>query len=170
MNPDELQYALGRIVVEASYMERVLRAAFTALMGSKYAPVADGHLTTHNLIETCERISEVHTDIDAAAKAAMKAALKACAAGNTRRNRVIHDAWAQRPGGIVVTLRTLRTTQDVQVTAQTLPELRQLADALGRAAEDLAAAVVAAFGPDGMHIEDQLRLELGPDVSSHLSR
>jgi hypothetical protein len=28
--------------------------------------------------------------------------------------------------------------------------------------------VVAAFGPEGMHIEDQLRLELGPDISSRL--
>jgi hypothetical protein len=157
MDLDELQHALGGIVMEASYMERVLRAAFGALMGSKYAPVVDGHLTTHNLIETCEHISDVHTDISSDGKAQLRTALKACAAGNARRNRVIHDAWAHRPGEIVVTLRTTGTTQDVEVTAQTLPELRQLADDLGGAADDLAAAVIAVFGPGGMRVEDQLR-------------
>ncbi|MGO8955934.1 MAG: hypothetical protein ACLQFR_00960 [Streptosporangiaceae bacterium] len=166
MDLDELQHALGGIVVEASYLERVLRAAFSALMGSKYAPVVDGHLTTHNLIETCERIADVHTDIGAEAKAQFKAALRACAAGNTQRNRVIHDAWAERPGDVIVTLRMVQTSQDVQVTARTLPELRQVANDLGSAADQLAAAITAAFGPEGMRVDEQLRRELGRDISA----
>jgi hypothetical protein len=34
---DELQHALGGIVLEAAYLERVLRTAFSALVGSKCA-------------------------------------------------------------------------------------------------------------------------------------
>jgi hypothetical protein len=169
VNPDEvadLQRALGGVVLEASYMERVLRAAFAALVGSKYAPVVDGHLTAHNLIETCENVAEVHTDIEVTAKAQLAHALKACRAANTKRNRVIHDAWASRPDGIMVTLQTSRSSQDAAVTARTLPDLGQVADELGRAADELTAAVTAAFGPDGMRVEDQLRLELGRDITA----
>ena len=42
MDVDELQHALGAIVLESAYLERVLRAAFSALVGSKYAAVIDG--------------------------------------------------------------------------------------------------------------------------------
>jgi hypothetical protein len=110
MDRDELQHALGGIILEASYMERVLRSAFSALMGSKYAPAVDGHLTTHNLIEVCEHVADVHTDITSETKALLKAAFRACAAGNTRRNRVVHDAWVERPGDVVVTLKTMQTS------------------------------------------------------------
>ena len=34
MDVDELQHALGGIVLEAAYLERVLRAVFSALVGS----------------------------------------------------------------------------------------------------------------------------------------
>ena len=54
---DELQHALGGIVLEAAYMERVLRAVFSALVGSKYAAVVDGRLTASALIEDCERLA-----------------------------------------------------------------------------------------------------------------
>ena len=47
---DELQHALGGVVLEAAYLERVLRAAFSALVGSKYAAVVDGRLTAAALI------------------------------------------------------------------------------------------------------------------------
>jgi hypothetical protein len=69
MDVDELQHALGGIVLEAAYMERVLRAAFSALVGSKYAAVADGRMAA------------------------------ACHEVNRKRNRVIHDTWATRPRG-----------------------------------------------------------------------
>jgi hypothetical protein len=163
---DDLQRALGKVVLEASYMERVLRAAFAALVGSKYAPVVDGHLTAHNLIETCENVAEVHTDIEVTAKAQLAEALRACGAANTKRNRAIHDAWTLRPGGITVTLQSSPSAQDVAVKVHTLPGLGQVADDLGKAADELSAAVTAAFGPDGMRVEDQLRLELGRDISA----
>jgi len=51
---DELQHALGGIVLETAYMERVLRTAFSALIGSKYAAVVDGRLMAAALIEDCE--------------------------------------------------------------------------------------------------------------------
>jgi hypothetical protein len=165
MNLDELQRALGGIVLEASYMERVLRAAFSALTGSKYAPAVDSHLSTHNLIEACEQIADVHTEISDDARTRLAAALKACKAANAKRNRIIHDAWALRPGDVVVTLKTAKTMQDVEVAARTLPELQRIADDLGNAAGDLASAVTATFGPEGMHVEDELRLELGHDIS-----
>ena len=163
---DDLQRALGNVVLEASYMERVLRAAFAALVGSKYAPVVDGHLTAHNLIETCENVAEVHTDIEVTAKAQLAEALRACRAANTKRNRAIHDAWTLRPGSVMVALQSSRSAQDVPVQVHTLPELGQVADDLGKAADELAAAITAAFGPDGMRVEDQLRLELGRDITA----
>jgi hypothetical protein len=163
---DDLQRALGKVVLEASYMERVLRAVFAALVGSKYAPVVDGHLTAHNLIETCESVAEVHTDIEVTAKAQLAEALKACSAANTKRNRAIHDAWALRPGGIGVTVHGTRSAQEMGVKVHTLPELAQVADELGNAADDLSTALTGAFGPAGMRVEDQLRIELGRDIGA----
>lgn len=39
---DELRHALGGVVLEAAYLERTLRTAFSALVGSKYAAAVDG--------------------------------------------------------------------------------------------------------------------------------
>lgn len=94
---DELQHALGGIVLEAAYLERVLRAVFSALVGSKYAAVVDGRLTASALIEDCERLTSCHTEIPAPAKDAVLTALRACHEANRKRNRVIHDTWATRP-------------------------------------------------------------------------
>jgi hypothetical protein len=101
---DELQHALGGIVLEAAYLERVLRTAFSALVGSKYAAVVDGRLTAAALIEDCERITRYHTGIAKPAKEAVSA-LRACHEANKNRNRVIHDTWATRPGSVMVTLQ-----------------------------------------------------------------
>ena len=48
---DELRHALGGVVLEAAYLERTLRTAFSALVGSKYAAVVDGRLTAAALLE-----------------------------------------------------------------------------------------------------------------------
>jgi hypothetical protein len=50
VDADELQHALGGVVLEAAYMERVLRGAFSALVGTKYAAVASGRLVASALI------------------------------------------------------------------------------------------------------------------------
>jgi hypothetical protein len=62
---DELQHALGGVVLVSAYTERVLRTAFTALVGSKYAAVVDAPLTAAALIEDCERSTRYHTDLGA---------------------------------------------------------------------------------------------------------
>jgi hypothetical protein len=167
---DELQHALGGIVLEAAYLERVLRTAFSALVGSKYAAVVDGRLTAAALIEDCERIARYHTGIAKPAKEAVWAALRACHEANRNRNRVIHDTWATRPGSVMVTLQGSRTSHDVTVTVQTLAEVRQLADQLANAANDLRAAMTAALGPDWALVENQLRRELGRDINADLDR
>src|SRR5215468_1210747 len=58
---NELQDALGGVVLESAYLERTLRTAFSALFGSKYAAVGDGRLTASALIEDCERLTRYHT-------------------------------------------------------------------------------------------------------------
>lgn len=163
---DELQHALGGIVLESAYLERMLRTAFSALVGSKYAAVVDGRLTASALIEDCEHITRYHTGIPAQAKAAILAALQACRHANRERNRVIHDTWATRPGNEVVTLHGGRKAHDVTVTVRTLTEVSQVADQVAQAADALKAAMTGALGPDWVLLEDQLRQELGHDIST----
>jgi len=161
---DELRHALGGVVLEAAYLERILRAAFSALVGSKYAAVVDGRLMAAALIEDCERITRYHTGITEPAKDALLTALRACRQANTERNRVIHDTWATRPGSVMVTLHDERRSHDVTVTARTLAEVRQLADQVADAADNLRAAMSTALGTGWTLVEDQLRQELGHEV------
>jgi len=90
---DELQHALGGVVLEAAYLERVLRAAFSALVGSKYAAVVDGRLTAASLIEDCEQLTRYHTGISQPVKDVLLAALRACHDANRERNRVRWSRW-----------------------------------------------------------------------------
>jgi hypothetical protein len=89
---DELQHALGGVVLESSYMERVLRAVFSALIDSKYAAVVDARLTAAALIEDCEHITKHHTNLGGLDRDALLAALRNCREANQARNRVVHDA------------------------------------------------------------------------------
>jgi hypothetical protein len=163
---DELRHALGGIVLEAAYMERVLRTAFSALIGSKYAAAIDGRLMAAALIGDCERITKYHTDIPEPAKEALLAALRACHQVNSERNRVIHDTWATRPGNQMVTLKGGRTSHEVAVTARTLAEVRRLVDQLADASDGLRVATATALGPGWALAEDQLRQELGHDINA----
>lgn len=166
MDVDELQHALGGVVLESAFLERVLRAAFSALIDSKYAAVVDSRLTAATMIEDCERITRHRTDIPAAEKDRLLAALKACHQANSHRNRVIHDAWATRPGDVLVTLHGSQNSRDVMVTVRTPAEVRQVADRLADAASAVKAAMIAVFGPEWDLAEDQLRQELGRDVGA----
>src|SRR6516165_4432751 len=161
---DELRHALGGVVLEAAYLERVLRAAFSALVGSKYAAVVDGRLMAAALIEDCEQITRYHTGITEPAKEALLTALRACRQANKERNRVIHDTWATRPGSVMITLHDERRSHDVAITARTLAEVRQLADQVADAADGLRAAMTTALGTGWAQVEDQLRQELGHEV------
>jgi hypothetical protein len=163
---DELQHALGGIVLEAAYMERMLRAAFSALIGTKYAAVVDGRLTVAMLIEDCERIARYHTGITPPAKDAVRAALNACHEANRERNRVIHDSWATRPGNVMVTRQGSRTSHDVTVTGRTPAEVRRVADKVAAAADGLGVAMASALGSGWALAEDELRQELGHDIGA----
>jgi hypothetical protein len=165
-----LQHALGGIVLEAAYLERVLRTAFSALVGSKYAAVIDGRLTAATLIEDCEQIARHHTGIPEPARATLVAALRACREVNRERNRLIHDTWATRPGNVMVTLHGGRKSHDVMVTARTLGEVRQAADQIAGAAHDLRTAMVTALGSGWVLAENELRRELGHDITTDPGR
>jgi hypothetical protein len=67
------------------------------------------------MLEDCERITKYHTGITPAAKDGILKALRACheTSRNRNRNRVIHDAWATRPGSVTVTLQGGRASHDV---------------------------------------------------------
>ena len=163
---DELRHALGGVVLESAYLERTLRAAFSALVGSKYAAVVDGRLALSALIEDCERLTRYHTGIPAPAKEAVLAALRACHEANRDRNRVIHDTWATRPGTVMVMLQGARGSHEVTVTVRTLAEVRQLADQVAGAADALRAAMTTSLGSGWELVEDQLRQELGHDITA----
>jgi hypothetical protein len=166
MDVDELQHALGGVVLQAAYLERVLRAAFSGLVGSKYAALVDARLTMAALIEDCERITRQHTDISGPGRDGLLEALKACHEANRDRNRVIHDDWAIRPGSVTVTLHGSRNAHDVAVTMRTVAEVRQVADRVADAADEVKAAMTAALGPGWVRVEDQLRRELDRDISA----
>jgi hypothetical protein len=166
MDVDELQHALGAVVLESAYLERTLRAAFSALAGSKYAAVIDGRWAAAALIEDCEQITKHHINIGESARQTLLTALKGCREANKRRNRVIHDAWAVRPGEMTVTLQGDRKSHEVSVRARTLAQVRQLADQVGDAADELKAAMTAALGPAWLLVDDELRQELGHDITT----
>ena len=163
---DELQHALGGIVLESAYLERTLRAAFSALVGSKYAAVVDSRLAVSALIEDCERITRYHTGIAQPAKDTVAAALRACHDANRERNRVIHDTWATRPGSVLVTLPGGRASHEVTVTVRALAEVHEVASQVAAAADGLRAAMTAALGTGWEFLEDQLRGELGHDINA----
>jgi len=54
----------------------LLRTAFSALVGSKYAAVVDARLTAAGLIEDCERIARHHTDLAGPAKDSLNRVLR----------------------------------------------------------------------------------------------
>jgi hypothetical protein len=67
---------------------------------------------------------------------------------------------------VTVTLRSERGSHEVTVTARTLAEVRQVADQVADAAEALKAALTEALGSGWELAEDQLRRELGHDIST----
>jgi hypothetical protein len=166
MDVKDLRQAIGGVVLESAYLERVLRMAFSALIGSKYAAVIDSRLMASALIEDCRHVAEVHSRIGAAERVALITSLRQCESVNHARNRVIHDDWISRPGNVMITLQGERCSHEVTVTAKTVSELDELADRIGCAADHLAAAVVAALGPASLRIQDQLCRDLRHDTAS----
>jgi hypothetical protein len=107
-----------------------------------------------------------HTDIPGPERDGLLGALKACHEANRDRNRVIHDDWAIRPGSMTVTVHGSRNSHGLTVTTRTLAEVRQVADRVAGAADEVKDAMTAALGPGWVRVEDQLRQELGRDVGA----
>jgi hypothetical protein len=160
MDVDELRDALGGIVLEAAYLERILRAAFSALIGSKYVAAIDGRMMAHALIEDCHRLAVARADIPDPAKSALTMALEACDEVNKRRNRVIHDAWMFRPGQSEAGSRPATGNEAYAAGTRRSPaDLTDLASQIGATASDLATAVTNALGPESLKLDDELRAE-----------
>ena len=69
-------------------------------------------------------------------------------------------------GGVVLEAAYLERVLRAAVSARTLTEVRQLADQVADAASGLKVAMTAALGSDWVLVEDQLRQELGHDISA----
>jgi hypothetical protein len=162
---DELRYALGAVVLEAAFLERVLRAAFSALVDSKYAVLVDARLSMAALIEDCQRITRHRADFPDQVRDQLLGALRACHKANSDRNQVIHDDWATRPGNVKVTLDG-GNSRDVMVTVKTPAKVQQVADRVAHAAHEMKAAMTAALGSGWIHAEDELRQEAGRDIGA----
>jgi hypothetical protein len=65
----------------------------------------------------------------------------------------------------MVTLQGGRKSHEVTVRARALAEVRRIADQVAAAADELKAAMTAALGPGWVLAEDELRQELGHDIS-----
>jgi hypothetical protein len=162
------QSALGEIVLESAYLERLLRCVFTALVGSKYAAVVSGGKEASWLVDHCKALAKTHQDIGEPRFEQLLAVLAQVADGFRRRNRVMHDAHAVRPGQQVVTLQSKRNSHEVVVTRRPVAEIHALADEMGCLADDLKAAAGAALGEDCLRLENVLRLELGHDIATDI--
>ena len=160
MELDELQHALGGVVLDAAYLERMLRVAFSALIGSKYTAAIDGRMPAHTLIEDCYHIAKVRADVAEIERAAVIDALDACDAVNRKRNRVIHDAWLYKLRQATAANPATESSLGRE-SSSSVDQLRDLAGQIGKAADNLSAAVMAALGPESMRVEDQLQRELG---------
>ena len=167
---DELRHALGAVVLESAYLERVLRAAFSALVGSKYAALVDARLTTAALIEDCERITRHRPDISDPDRDGLLEALNACHEANADRNRVIHEVWAPQPATAMAMPDGGRHSRHEMVAARTPAEAQEVADRVADAAHDVRTAMTAALGPGWVRVEGQLRQELDGDSGAEPGR
>lgn len=146
MDVKDLQRAIGGVVLESAYLERVLRATFSALVGGEYAAVVGSRLMASALIDDCRHVAEVRNGIGGPERTALIKSLRQCESVNHERNKVIHDDWAPRPGNVMVTLQGRVSPHEVTVTAGTVSEVDELAGRIASAADQLSAAVQAALG------------------------
>lgn len=77
---------------------------------------------------------------------------------------MIHESWTARPGNVLVTLHG--SAHDVTVTVRTAAEVQRVVNRVADAADDVQAAMTAALGSEWIVVEDQLRQELGHDLSA----
>jgi hypothetical protein len=158
--------ALGEVVLESAYLERLLRCVFTALVGSKYAAVVAGGKDAGWLIDHCKALAKVRRDLGEPDFGQLMDVLSRMGAAFEQRNRVIHDAHAFRPGQLTVTLQSKRSSHDIVVTKRPVGEIEAIADEMGNLADELKTAAAAALGPNCLALENTVRLQLGHDIET----
>lgn len=115
--------ALGQVIESSVAMESRLRAAFCALVGSKYAAVVAGGQTADWLTEQSKALVDAHHDVGEAGRQAIKAALNRCKAANEQRNILAHSvAVGLRSDPAFQMVRSRRHTYDSDVRPFTLAE------------------------------------------------
>jgi hypothetical protein len=82
--------ALGTVITVSGAMEDVLRDAFCALVGSKFAAVVAGGQGADWLIGYCRALVEAHVELPEASRNSVKDALQLCRSANERRNQLVH--------------------------------------------------------------------------------
>lgn len=140
--------AIGQAVQAASMMENAVRDAFCALVGSKYAAVVAGAISSiSTTIDHCQEIIKVHRELDNAAKAALSALLQNCKDASVERNRLIHDMWAIGANNTVTQIQTRRhkmTTRPV-----TPADIKSTTNKLNTCSTTLTIFLVTNLGPLG---------------------
>lgn len=96
---DRLLIALGRVVQESAQLENVLRMAFCALVGSKYAAIVAAGQQVNWLIEQCRAVAREYREISDEHRNALLEVLGACRQANDERRRLVHHVWGHGPGG-----------------------------------------------------------------------
>jgi hypothetical protein len=157
----ERRNALAQVVENSVLMEVMLRAAFCALMGSKYAAIVAGGQDASWLIGNCRAIVKFHRELPEDSKAAINDALKACLDAYERRNLLVHAWWDSRESAAeaIVTRKSRRRTFEDLIQRWTVDEIHAVVESLEDALEMLFAAMVAGMGEESMDIGNELRRE-----------
>jgi hypothetical protein len=153
--------ALGSVITASGALEDLLRDAFCALVGSKFAAVVAGGQGADWLIGYCKALVEAHMELPEASRESVKAALQLCRSANERRNQLVHGAKtvSTQPDGAFEVLRSRRHQYKLLVQQWTPAQIEDVADALGHAYEELHTATFEAVGPDIAVLSDQLEWE-----------
>jgi hypothetical protein len=166
MSSEQVDYmrterALGSVIIASGAMEDLLRDAFCALVGSKFAAVVAGGQGADWLIGYCESLVKAHMELPEVSRESVMAALQLCRSANERRNQLVHGAKtvSYRPDGAFEVLRSRRHQYKLHVQQWTPAQIDEVAAALGHAYRELSTAMLEAVGPDIAVLSDQLEWE-----------
>ena len=90
--------ALGSVITASGVLEDLLREAFCALVGSKFAAVVAGGQGADWLIGYCKALVEAHFELPEASRESVKAALQLCRSANDLRNQLVHGVQTVSTG------------------------------------------------------------------------
>jgi hypothetical protein len=153
--------ALGSVITVSGAMEELLRDAFCALVGSKFAAVVAGGQGAERLIGHCQALVAAHMELPEASRESVKTALLLCRSANERRNRLVHGSWSvsSQPDGASQVLKSRHHQYKLHVEQRTPAQINDVAHALGHAYRELLTAMMQAVGPDMVMLGDQLEWE-----------